>query len=193
MSPFKRLLRRIPPLRWCAYKFALQLRQKQLDASWAHAQSVLTTLGNISISWATIELMLSHLVIWHHVKNGVVPDEGLPRMLAKQLNYVKKSIEKDTSIGDVTRTKLADIRTRIFELNDFRISVIHGVVHQRNKRTTDWHTHSIKIDGLGWRVIRNDYSNGFIQKKSREISDLANEMSPFIASIIGMPHPGNSA
>lgn len=193
MSPFKRLLRRIPLLRWCAYKFALQVRQKQLDASWAHAQSVLTTLGNISISWAGVELMMTHLVIWHHVKNGVIPDEGLPHMLAKQLSYVKKYIETDASLDGVTRAQLADIRKRIFQLNDFRISIIHGVVHQRNRRTTDWHTHSIKIEGLGWRVIRRDYSNEFIQEKSREISDLGHEMSPFIASIIGMPHPGNAA
>lgn len=180
-------------MRYCALQYALRVRQRQSEASWAHVQSVLTTLGNIAIGWAGIELMLTHLVIWHHVKAGIAPDEGLPRMLAKQLAYVKKAIEHDPALTEATKSKLTDIRRRVVYLNEFRISVTHGVVHQRNRRTTDWHTHAIKIEGLGWRVIRNDYSNEFIQQRCREISELGHEMSPFIASITGMPHPANSA
>jgi hypothetical protein len=149
-------------------------------------------LGNITISWAGIELMLTHLVIWHHVKNRIYPETGLPRMLSKQLEYVKTSIERDQTLDEATRAKIADIRKRIVRLNEFRISVIHGVVHQRHGRTTDWHTHSIKIEGLGWRVVRNDYSNEFIQERSREISELGHEISPFFASITGMSHTQNS-
>ena len=193
MSPFNRMARRVPFLRWFGLQCVRQVRQKQADASWDHTQVILMTLGNISIAWAGIELMLSRLVIWHHVKNGIVPDEGLPRMLAKQLLYVKETIEHDLSLDDATRAKIADIRKRIFQLNDFRISIVHGIVHQRNRRTTDWHTLSIKIEGLGWREVRHDYSNELIQQRSREISDIGHEMSPFFASVIGMPHPANSA
>ena len=164
----------------------------QSDASWAHINVVLSTLGNITIAWAGIELMLAHLVIWHHIKSGIMPDEGLPRMLAKQLDYVKRHVEKDDTIPELDRSRIGAIRKRIFTLNDFRISVIHGVVHQRNRRTTNWHTQSIKIEGMSWRVINHDYSNETIQAKSKEIQELGTEISPFFARIIGMAHPANS-
>ena len=136
--------------------------------------------------------MLTHLVIWHHVKNGIRPEKGLPRMLAFQLDYVKRNIESDETLDIDVRQKIAEIRHKIAILNEFRIHITHGVVHQRNAKTTDWHTHSIKIEGLTWREVRNTYSNDKIQEKAREISDLGHEMSPFIARIVGIEHPANS-
>lgn len=189
----KRLLRRIPLLRWCAYRYALKVRQRQSDASWAHVQLILTTIGNITIAWAGIELILSHLVIWHHWVNNSRPEKGLPRMLSFQLRYIKDRIEKDMNLPADVRDKLGELRLKIEELNDFRISIIHGVLHQRNKYTTNWHTHSLKIDELSWREIKNDYSADDIAQKSKEISDLGHELSPFVAGIIGLPHPLNSA
>lgn len=180
-------------MRYCAMQYVQRVRRKQREASWAHVQSVLVTLGNITIAWAGIELMLTHLVIWHHVQNRVYPDRGLPRMLAYQIGYLKRSIETDAAFSDDDRAKLTNIRLRLTRLNDFRISVTHGVVHQRNRYTTDWYTHSVKIDGLKWRIVKNRYTNEDIQAKSREISELGSEMSPFIARITGMPHPANSA
>lgn len=179
-------------MRWCALQYARRTREKQAEASWAYTQSVLTTLGNITIAWAGIEMMLTHLVLWHHVRSGIIPVDGLPRMLSKQLDYVKRTIEKDESLDIETRQHIAEIRRSIFILNEFRISVTHGVVHQRNRRTMDWHTQSIKIQGLTWRVVNNTFSNDEIQDKSRQISELGNDMSPFIASIIGMSHPALS-
>ncbi len=172
---------------------AVKVRRMQSDASWSHVRVVLTTLGNISIAWAGVELMLSHLVIWHHVQNQLKPEKGLPRMLAYQLEYVKKSIETDWKIDVGDRARIQALRLRIAELNEFRVNITHGVVHQRNRRTTDWHTHSIKIDGLQWRVIQQSYSNEEIQNKAREIQELGSELSPFIARVIGMPHPANSS
>ena len=191
MPPLKRFLRQIPALRWCAMQHALRTRQKQSKARWNYVQSILTTIGNITISWASIELILAHLIVWHHSKHNLRPEKGWPRMKASQLNHLKQ-IENDGTLDKATTAKLRDIRLRIGELNDFRISVIHGVLHQRNRNSTDWHTHSVKIDGLNARIVENHYSNDQIQEKAKQISQLANEMSPFIARIIGLPHPKNS-
>lgn len=143
------------------------------------------------IGWACIELMLSKLVIWHHVKNGIRPEKGLPRMLSYQLDYVKDVIEKDWKIPALDRAEIAALRAKIAELNEFRITVTHGVVHQRNRHTTDWHTRSIKIDGLKWREVRNSFGHDEIIAKSKEIAELGSQMSPFVARIIGLPHPNN--
>jgi hypothetical protein len=191
VSPFKRLLRKIPALRWCAMQYALRTRHRQQEASWIYVQSVLTTIGNITIQWAMIELFLAHLIVWHHCKRGLRPERGWPRMLAFQLDHVKK-IENDGSVDAPTAAKLAAIRKRISDLNDFRISVIHGVLHQKNRWTQNWHTYAVKIDGLDARVEERTYSNEEIQAKAKEMSDLAHEMSPFIAGIVGIPHPLNS-
>lgn len=170
---------------------ALRTRRKKYDTSWTYIQSVLTTIGNITIQWAMIELFLAHLIVWHHAKMGLRPAKGIPRMLSYQLDHMKK-IEKDGSVDPATAAKLTDIRLRIVALNDFRISVIHGVMHQRNRWATDWHTYGVKIDGLDARVVRNTYSNQEIQTRCKEMSDLAHEMSPLIARIVGIPHPLNS-
>lgn len=179
-------------MRWCAMQYTLRERQKQSDKRWAYIQSVLTIVGNVTISWATIELQIAHLIIWHHRTRGLSPKEGWPRMLAKQLDHIKK-IEGDGSVDDATSAKLTDFRLRVWKLNDFRISIIHGVLHQKDRRSTDWHTHSVKIEGQSARIVANHYTNGQIQLRSKEISELAHEMSPFIARIVGIPHPANSA
>lgn len=192
MSPFKRLLRKIPPLRWCALQYARRERQRQHDASWAYVQSVLTTIGNITIKWAMIELFLAHLIVWHHRKHDLRPKGGLPRMLAFQLDHIKKQIERDGSLDATTAAKLGEYRRRITDLNDFRINVIHGVLHRYGRRV-EWHTHALKIEGLQARIVRRTYSNAEIQAKAQEMSNLAQELSPFICRIVGIRHPENSA
>lgn len=139
-----------------------------------------------------IELFLTHLIVWHHKKHNLTPKKGWPRMLAYQLDHIKYVVEKDGSVDAATAAKLRELRLRISALNDFRISVIHGVLHQRNRWTMDWHTYAVKIKGLDARVEQRTYSNEEIQAKAKEMSDLAHEMSPFIAGILGIPHPANS-
>src|SRR4051794_19466206 len=171
--------------------FALRKDRKAADRQWVYVQSVLTTIGNITIKWAMIELFLAHLIVWHHAKLGLRPRKGWPRMLAFQLKHMKDVIEKDGSVDAATAAKLADFRRRITDLNDFRISVIHGVVHQQDPTSTVWHSHGIKIDGCDARTVYKTYSNEEIQERARQMSALAHEMSPFIARIVGIPHPEN--
>ena len=180
-------------LAWLAKRNELRKVRKQSDDQWRYVQSVLTTIGNITIKWAMIELFLAHLIVWHHRKLGLQPKNGWPRMLAVQLKHMKEKIEKDGSVDGPTAAKLAEFRERITGLNDFRISVIHGVVHQQDPTSTVWHTHSVKIEGWDARVDHRKYTNEAIQEKAQQMSDLAHEMSPFIARIVGIPHPENSA
>lgn len=174
-------------MRWYAKRNALRERRKQSDASWAHKQSVLTTLGAISVGWAGVELMLTQLVIWHHVSNKVTPDKDLARMLALQLDYIENNMENDASIDEETRKRISEIRHRATELNMFRVNVIHGIVHQNSRRTTDWLTYSIRIEGLSWREVRTAYTNEEIASKFQQIQKLGSDMAPFIARITRIP------
>lgn len=169
-------------------RLALRRRKKAGDASWAYTQSVLTTVGNLTIMWAGIELMLTHLIVWYHERGGRAIRTDLPRMLTYQLEYLKK-LERDIRFDQEVSDTLREIRLEITRLNEFRINLIHGVLHQRNRRSRDWHTHSVKIDGNGWRVVRATYTDSELCANVKAVSDLSHKMSPFIARVIGMPHP----
>jgi hypothetical protein len=170
-----------------------RFRKHQIATFQAYTRSMMATIGTITISWACIELFLAHLIVWHTKQAGVVPKGGMPRMLDAQLKHLKKIIEGDPIFTLETAALLRKFRLEIDRLNDFRKNIIHGVVHQRNRFSTDWHTQSVKFEGDGWSVINHSYSNDEFQRFADDISALSGRMSPGIALIIGLPHPANSA
>ena len=190
MSPSKRAIRRVPFLRYCAMRHAQRERKRQRKVRWEYVQSILTTVGNITIAWAGIELMMTHLIVWYHDRGGKAIRPDLPRMLKWQLDYLKK-LENNPMFAGPTAIELASIRLEIARLNNIRNTLIHGVLHLTHTINLTWRTHSIKIDGNGWRFVTTHFSNDDLVRASTEISALGHRMSPFIARVIGMPHPAD--
>lgn len=190
LSPLLSLMRRVPALRWCALQYARRVREKQREASWAYVQSVLTTVGNMTITWAGIELMLNTLIEWYQGRVGQVIRPELPRNFADKLEYLRK-MEPDVRWAADDRAKLRAIRIELKRLNEFRKEIIHGLLHQKNSRSTEWHVYSVREKGS--KLVRSSkrYSNDDIQDFSRAMSSAANEISPFFAKLIDIPHPAN--
>lgn len=190
MSPASRLLRRIPFIRWCAMQRIIRLRQRQSDESWAHVQSVLIAVGNMTIMWAGIGLMLNNLIEWHQAKIGTAVRRDFPRNFSTKLGYLK-AMERDTRWTADERAKLYAIRLELARLNEFRKNMVHGLLHQKNKRTRDWHIYIAKEEGNG--LLRRSISHSYadIMAASEAMAAISHEISPFFARIIGVPHPAN--
>lgn len=122
---------RLHPRRWpCLRRAALEQRRQERayhrHAAWQHTQLILTALGNISIRWAGIGLILNHLIEWHIASTGHVPASGFPRAFTKKLDYIKEQIERDPYIHEDERTSLRELRLRLAKANEFRVELFHG-------------------------------------------------------------------
>jgi hypothetical protein len=189
MSPVKRQLRRIPFLRWCAMQHARDVRKKRKDASWAYVQSVLTTIGNMTITWAGIELMLNTLIEWYQARVGTVIRKDLPRDFSRKLAYLKK-MEPDIRWSTADREQLRQIRIELARLNEFRKNIVHGLL-TRSGNTMDWQAYLARVEGP--RLIRRTetYSNEELRAYSKAMAEVSHKMSPFFARLIGLPHRAN--
>jgi len=145
----------------------------------------------MTIMWAGIELMMDNLIEWYQTRVGTVIRSDLPRMLTNKLDYIRK-MEPDIRWTVEERETLHEIRLEIARLSEFRHNLIHGLLHQKNSRTLDWHVHILKLNGN--TVIRRNltYSDAEIRKNVRAIFELSHKISPFFAQVIGLPHPSNS-
>lgn len=183
MSLFKRAVRRVPFMRYCAMQYALRLKQKQREERWAYVQSVLTTVGNMTIAWAGIERMLDELIAWYqHARTNLEAEH--PRSLSNKLSYLRL-MQKDTSFTDEIREFLRYTRIETKRLGMERHNIIHGLLHLKSARELVWRTQRVIYDGPFARLEHRLYPNDEIQKISREISDLGGYLSPKVWAIVG--------
>lgn len=183
MSPIKRAFRKIPALRWCALQYAQRIRKRQQEARWEYVQSVLTTIGNMTITWASIERMLDELIAWYqHARTRLEAQH--PVSLKNKLAYLRV-MQRDVEFTSQIREFLRYTRIETKRLGAERHNVIHGVLHLASARDLIWRTQRVLYSGPFASLEHRAYSNDEIQKISREISDLGSYLSPKVWAIIG--------
>jgi hypothetical protein len=170
-------------MRYCAMQYALRLRQKQRDVRWAYIQSVLTTVGNMTIAWAGIERMIDELIAWYqHARTRLEAQH--PISLKNKLAYLRV-MQRDEGFTDEIREFLRHARIETKRLGAERHNIIHGLLHLKSARDMVWRTQRVLYDGAYARLEHRLYSNDEIQTISREISDLGGYLSPKVWAITG--------
>src|SRR3546814_18446180 len=110
MSPIIRLLRRIPILRKAALTHAQELRRKRKEDDWAYVQSVLGTVGMMTIHWAGIERLLDELIAAYQHSHTDFSREH-PRSLSNKLDYLKM-LQQDERFPEIDNATSRDRRSK---------------------------------------------------------------------------------
>jgi hypothetical protein len=181
MSPIERALRRVPLLRWCVMQRALRLRQKRRDQAWEQTQPVLLAIGNITIGWAGINLILNMFIEGHHKQIGGIMKE-LPRNFTRKLEYLQK-VESDSAWQPERLAQFRAFRLKLQEMNEFRVKLVHGLAFSIG-RQQQWKIHVAKEAGSD--LIRWDefYSSDDIRHFSKAVNAMGHELSEFFAPML---------
>jgi hypothetical protein len=183
MSPIKRIVRRVRFFRYCAMAHAQSVRKRQREARWAYIQSVLATVGNITIAWAGIERMLDELIAWYQ-HQATALESNHPRNLSDKIKYLH-AMQKDERFKLEIRGFLRTARINTKRLGDERHNLIHGLLHLESGLALTWRTQRVIIKGPNARLEHRTYTNGDLQRISSEISCLGGYLSPRVWAIIG--------
>ena len=173
----QRLLRKIPPLRYCIYSYALKVRQRRKDGQWAYTQAILMAVGNMTITWAGVERLLDELIAWYQHGFTDLSKEH-PRSLSNKLKYLRL-MQCDKRFPDEFREFLRMTRIEAKRIGDSRHELIHGMLHKRGGPSElKWRTQRVIYDGPNARILNTNYNDADLQRISREISDFSHQLSP---------------
>lgn len=171
----QRLLRRIPILRKAALHHALDVRRKRQDAAWGETQSVLIALGNISIGWAGINLVLNYFLENYTLHDGPMAKDEIPRSFEGKLDYMKK-IERDPRCGPLYLAESKAIRQQLARMNKRRVSLVHGLIGRKGYGP-NWVVHIAKEDGKQLRRWKEHYTAQDVHDFAAEISAMGDRVT----------------
>lgn len=183
MSPAKRLLRRIPYVRWCAYRYAQQVRAKRRDGKWAYVQTVLITVGNVTITWAGVERILDELIGWYQ-QNCTDLSREHPRSLKEKLKYLRL-MQLDDRLTEETQKFLRQVRIEAKRLGNERHEIIHGMLMHKGGFSLEWQTQRVIYDGPNARLTSRSFHNNDLQKLSTDMAAFLHYLAPKVWILIG--------
>lgn len=167
-SSIQRLLRRVPPLRYLVMRHAKDVRQRRQQASWAETQGVLIAIGNITIGWAGINLILNVFIEGHHNQLGRPIRDNLPRDFKAKLDYLKK-VERDPAWAAERLSEFRAMRLELARMNKKRVMLTHGLAMRRGYGPA-WNVHVAKEEG-------DNLKRGDIPHVAQDFHDFATEVS----------------
>ncbi len=173
MSPIGSILRRIPPIRRYAYKRALQNRALRAQQRWEYVQSVLSLVGNMTITWAGIERLLDEL-IGYYQQNFTDLSTDHPISLSNKLEYLKR-LQRDERFPLGVQEFFRETRISARRLGKKRHDIIHGLLHRSGKLT--WRTQRVIYDGPHARIEQTRYENSDLADISKEIFAFSHDLS----------------
>lgn len=171
-------------------QYVIKVRQRSRDIVWEHNKSVLVLVGQMTITWAGISLMLNTLIEWHHHASGQAFRKDMPRDFTQKLKYLEK-LEQTTFWTPKDRAQITAIRLELANLNRFRVNMAHGLLHRTGSIGSPWKVHVAKEEQLGLARQTLVYSDADLRDQSRRMAEISHEISPFFAGLIGLPHPAN--
>lgn len=179
----RKLLLRIPFFRWCALQHLLQVRHKRQEAAWFYTQSILVALGNITISWAGINLILNTFIEAHHNHLGRPIRKDIPMSFTGKLEYMKKA-ERDPRWNPGQLAKFRLIRLELAKLNEKRVNITHGLLLRRGYGP-EFTIHIAKESGDNLMRKNIPYSGQDIIAFGAELSHIGRKMSEFFGPLVG--------
>jgi hypothetical protein len=167
-------------MRWCALQYARKVRGQQREAREKDIQAVLMALGNITISWAGIGLILNRFIEAHHTQSGPPFARELPRSFIGKLEYIKKA-ERDPRWDPQRLAELRQMRLELADLNDRRINVTHGLLWRNGP---GWTIHIAKEAGDSLMRKNIPHTSQDIYDLSRDLAAMGARLSRFFLPLV---------
>ena len=133
------------------------------------------SLGNITLSWAGINLVLNSVFEAISVAGDQLAKKELPRSFEGKLEYLKR-IEKDPRCAPEVAAEVRAVRLKLAEYNEFRKGLVHGLLFRRGYGP-HWRIHWAKEDKdrlLRWNT---DHTAEEIQDFAKALSDMGSRLS----------------
>lgn len=181
-SLIQRLLRRSRLLRGLALLHLKRIRAQQLDVSWAYTQSVLVQVGNLMISWAGIERQLNQLICSYHPYAPATMKRKLPDNLSDKINYLV-TMGRDQRLPGQLREAIAEWVPKLGRLRNHRHLIVHGMLFQRSRFSTDWFCHELKLEAGNPKVVEHRFTNEQLSERAKEIHELGHHMAEVLNPI----------
>jgi hypothetical protein len=161
-------------------QYARKVRGAQQQARQTEIDGVLMALGNITIGWAGIGLILNTFIEAHHNQLGKPIRKEIPRDFTQKLDYIKKA-ERDPRWTPERRQELTQMRLELAALNQKRKNIAHGLLYRRGPK---WVIHVAKEEGDS--LMRKDipHTAQDIHDFAGEVSDIGGRLSRFFMPLI---------
>lgn len=172
----RKLLLRIPALRWCALQYLKSVREKQARARQLQIDATLMTIGNIVIAWAALERFLDEIIASYQIHATSLTHEH-PKMLYRKLQYLRL-MQCDKRFNDKTREWLRKTRLEINRLRDKRHDAIHGVLWRRSVKGNQWQSQRIVYDGPYARLQTTNVTQRDLHAVLSEITAFNHDLAP---------------
>lgn len=180
-------LRKIPLMRKLALVHAQLVRAKQREAQWQYTQSILTGIGNLIFSWSGIERMLNTLICaYHPFASDKTRRRKLPDNLTDKIEYLV-AMSQDMRLPADLRNSIKGWIPRLGRLRNHRHLIIHAMIFQRNKNSTDWFAHQLKMRDGNPEIEEIKLTNEDLAAKQSDISQLSHDMATTINPIFFGP------
>lgn len=159
-----------------------RIRERQRAIRWEYVQSILVTVGNMTIAWAGIERMLDELIAWYQQARTSLEREH-PINLKNKLEYLR-FMQRDPNFTPEIQDFLRTARIEAKRLSGERHNIIHGLLHFESIYTLRWHTQRVVYDGPNAKIEHRTYSKDELKLIAHEISEFCRYLSPRIWLII---------
>lgn len=182
----RRFLLRFGFFRYCVLVYLRKERKKRADQLWEYRRSIISTLGQITITWATIELIIDHLIAWYHPLMGQEHiQREMPVNFERKMAYINKMV-RDDGFDDIAKSGLRSLRTEARRLNKARKLMIHGVAHHRNGFSQFWWFTIREFDGHQSQAVTYPVKDADLYEILRQMSEFSAAISPWVSDLIGL-------
>ena len=162
--------------RYTIFKAILE-RGNQIERDYPHA--ALIGIGANAINWASIEHALDLFIFWHAVTRYGDGRSDHPRALSRKLDYLKKNVEKDTSLPEDDRVTVRNIRLSMAELAELRHDYTHSFTSILDP-TANWDFVRLRYEGKNIVPVRKVYSIEDLSDLGRKIASEHHRVAPFV-------------
>jgi len=163
-------------------QYVRKQRAEIASVRWEYRQTILITVGNLTIMWAGVERMLDELIAhWQHLATDLSQDH--PMALARKLSYLKE-MQRDERLSAAIRDFLRYTRIEAKRLGGERHDIIHGILHNIGS-TLNWRTQRVIYEGPLARVHQRLYTNDDLQQISLEVAQFSTFLSARVWVLIG--------
>jgi hypothetical protein len=163
--------------------YRLRKLERALSARDATMTYMLTTLGNISIMWAAINMILNTFIEWNQRRLGVELPRGLPKSFTGKLDHLRK-VEKDELWSAEDRVEMREIRLALGRLNVTRAELFHGLVVMTGW-SEDYTIHIAKEEGNELIRKRRDQTYADLMAFRNELMGMIERLTVLYNPILG--------
>lgn len=143
---------------------------------------MLVALGNITIMWAGISLVLNRFIEIHMQQAGHVIRKDIPRSFTGKLDYMDK-FERTNEWAPERLAEFRDIRLTLAQLNQERINIVHGLLMRRGYGP-HWNIHIAKEIEDRLHRDKLPHTSQDIHELTRRLSDMVRRVTTFFSPLI---------